>query len=126
MHDGARKSRSKAKPEDAGKGRGVSGSGNAVTIQTGVGALDGDISDSLHRQMEGRHVSAFNRIKCRTVLEGRESEPESEAKTGPAPIDTGGPCDQIKWGTSLPTEIRVSGRREPARPDAPDCPQISP
>ena len=76
--------------------------------------------------MEERHVSAFNQIKCRTVLEGRESEPESEAKTGPAPIDTGGPCDQIKWGTSLPTEIRVSGRREPARPDAPDCPQISP
>ena len=30
-----------------------------ISIPTGVGGLDGDISDSLHRQMEGRNVTAF-------------------------------------------------------------------
>ena len=58
------------------------------SIPIGFGGLDGKVSDSRHRQMEGRYVSAFKPIECATVLDGSESEPGSEAKSGPAPADT--------------------------------------
>ena len=35
--------------------------------------LDGKVSDSRHRQMEERHVSAFKPIECATVLDGSEA-----------------------------------------------------
>ena len=69
-----------------------------ISIPTGVGGwwlvgLGGDISDSLHRQMEGRNVTAFKLIECETALEGNKNESGSAVKNGPTPADADGPCE---------------------------------
>ena len=79
----------------------------SIHTLTGFGDPDGDISDSLYCRKEGRHVTAFKSVELATVLEGREHEPGSEGKSGPAPTDIEGPCDQLKHEHELVGQIET-------------------